>query len=116
MHVFDCETGMQVIAPMEEMECDTLVCLQSKVVMRCGKEALLIQQYREEQEELEDIGMIELKEEGEDGNELPPPINFRMRGVDSKITLADEKEYDVVLLAQQSEEGLTIKILRSEGH
>lgn len=111
MHVFDCETGMQVVAPMEEMECDTLATSGQKIIMRCGGEAILIFRLEEGAEELEDLGMIELTNESES-----KPVNFMMRGGNMKATLADEKEYEVVLIATQSEEGLTIKLLTSETH
>jgi hypothetical protein len=87
---------MQVIEPLESMECDTLAYSGNKVIMRCGGEALLIFKYEEGGEELEDIGMVELT-----SAEESPVVssNFKMQGGALKATLADGKTYDVVLIA-----------------
>jgi len=86
---------MQVIEPLESMECDTLAYSGNKVIMRCGGEALLIFKYEEGGEELEDIGMVELT----NADESPEVSNFKMQGGALKATLADGKTYDVVLIA-----------------
>jgi hypothetical protein len=111
--VFDCESGMQIIAPVEEMECDTLAANGQYVFTRCGGEVIMIWRYVEGEEELEEVDMIELKDTLD--QEYTATF-FKMRGGNQKATLADEKEYQIVLLAEQKESSLAIKLLSHEAH
>jgi len=63
IRVFDEGSGMQVLAPMEDMECDSLAISGYHLVTRCGGgEALLIFRNEEGCEEMEEVDMIELGE------------------------------------------------------
>jgi len=63
IRVFDEGSGMQVLAPMEDMECDSLATSGYHLVTRCGGgEALLIFRNEEGCEEMEEVDMIELGE------------------------------------------------------
>lgn len=63
IRVFDEGSGMQVQAPMTDMECDSLASSGYHLVTRCGGgEALIIFRNEEGCEEMEEIDMIELGE------------------------------------------------------
>jgi hypothetical protein len=62
--VFDEGSGMLVLEPMEDMECNSLASSGYHLVTRCGEggEALLIFRNEEGCEEMEEVDMIELGE------------------------------------------------------
>lgn len=63
IRVFDEGSGMLVLAPMKDMECDSLASSGYHLVTRCGGgEALIIFRNEEGCEEMEEIDMIELTE------------------------------------------------------
>jgi hypothetical protein len=111
MRVFDEATGMLMLAPMEDMECDTLAHSGYHLVTRCGGgEALIIFRNEEGCEELEEVDMIELGETAED------VIDFRMRGGLKANLGPEKKEFDVILMATHSEAGLGLKLLTNSTH
>ena len=56
------ESGIQLIAPMEEMECDHLAHCDDYIVARCGQgQAMLVLRYQDGEDELEEIDFIDLQ-------------------------------------------------------
>lgn len=79
LRVFDVENGMMLLAPLEEMECDTLACQGDFIVARCGQgQAMLVLRHREGEEELQEVDFIVLREE--EGAQAPQQTHFRMKG------------------------------------
>jgi hypothetical protein len=74
---------------------------------------MMIFRYVEGEDDLEEVDMIELK--GEEDEEYIT-IDFKMHGGSLKATLADENEYQIVLLAEHKAEGIAIKLLTHEAH
>jgi hypothetical protein len=103
---------MLVLAPIEEMECDSLASSGYHLVTRCGGgEALLIFRNEEGCEEMEEIDMIELGETDD------KTVDFKMRGGGLKAKLGPEKkECDVILMATHSEAGIGLKLLMNPTH
>jgi len=60
LRVFDCETGMMLIEPMADMECDALSVQGYHIIARCGGgQAMFIFKYMDGSEELEEEDFIE---------------------------------------------------------
>ena len=85
---------MMLIAPMEEMECDSLAVQGYHVVARCGNgQAMFVFKYEDGHEELEEVDFIECADEDEEVEK-----NYlRMKG-NLKVIL-EGNEYNMILVA-----------------
>eukprot|EP00352_Strombidinopsis_acuminata_P004777 CAMPEP_0176364654 /NCGR_PEP_ID=MMETSP0126-20121128/19931_1 /TAXON_ID=141414 ORGANISM="Strombidinopsis acuminatum, Strain SPMC142" /NCGR_SAMPLE_ID=MMETSP0126 /ASSEMBLY_ACC=CAM_ASM_000229 /LENGTH=316 /DNA_ID=CAMNT_0017721361 /DNA_START=2196 /DNA_END=3146 /DNA_ORIENTATION=+ len=61
LRIFDVENGYDLIAPMENLECDVMAVQGIHLVTRCGGgEAMLVWKFTEDGEELEEVDYIEV--------------------------------------------------------
>lgn len=95
LRLFDIETGIELIAPMEEMECDQLCRQDEYIVASCGQgQAFIVFKYNEEASELEEIDFIDLQGP-ENGSIMQQQQQeskgaFRMKGGHKVSNLQDE--------------------------
>ena len=108
--VFDADTGMQLIEPMEDMECDSLAVQGYFLVARCGGgQAMFVFKYMDGDEDLTEEDFIESENIfGEPGEGK----KFVMKG-GLNVTL-DKIEYNMILTAAQTEQGLVLKMLKNK--
>ena len=110
--MFDSDTGMQLIEPMEDMECDSLAVQGYHLVARCGGgQAMFVFKYMDGDEDLHEEDFIESETifgEPAEGEH----IKFWMKG-GLTVTLEDI-EYNMILTANQTEQGLVLKMLKNK--
>lgn len=75
LRVFDSDSGMELIAPMEEMECDSLAVQGYHLIARCGGQAMFVFRYTDGDEDLEEKDFIECEPQ-----ETEKIHSFRMKG------------------------------------
>jgi len=103
---------MQLIEPMEDMECDSLAVQGYFLVARCGGgQAMFVFKYMDGDEDLNEEDFIESEKifgEPDDDDDK----KFLMKGGLS-VTL-DSVEYNMILTALQTEQGLVLKMLKNK--
>ena len=94
--VFDADTGMQLIEPMEDMECDSLAVQGYFLVARCGGgAATFVFKYMDGDEDLVEEDFIECDPGDED-------VKKSLMKGGLSVTLNDV-EYNMILTATQTE-------------
>lgn len=114
MRVFDAETGMLLLEPMEEMEADALIAHQDYVVARCGGgAAMLVLKYTDGEEELEEVDFIDCaSEEHGQQQEEEGERAFLMRGGRQ----ADSASAFTLVGQQHAARGLHLRILKNRSY
>jgi len=115
--VFDSESGMMLIEPLSEMECDSVAVQGYHLVARCGGgQAMFVFKYPDGSEELEEEDFIECEDlfkeiiEDPTGNDR----NFFMRG---GLTVSlDGVDYHAIIVANLTEKGLSVNMLKAEAY
>lgn len=70
LRIYDVENGYDLIAPMENLECDVMAVQGIHIVTRCGGgEAMLVWKFTESGEELEEVDYIEVDDNEQHKND-----------------------------------------------
>ena len=103
-----------LIEPMADMEVDRLAVQGRNLVARCGGgQAMMVFKYKDGSEELEEEDFIECEDLFGSGDE--DGTKFLMKG-GLKVTLSGT-EYNMILTCyQNSEQGLSVKMLKNKSY
>lgn len=118
LRAFDIENGMMLIAPLEDMECDKLARHNEFLVARCGQgQAIFVLKYTDGAEDFEEVDFIDLQSAEHGSAESQPQKEENaclMKGGHKLVST--EGDQGVILVADQSAQRLSIRMLKNRSY